>query len=369
MSRRARLALLACLLGCASGAVGGVEARASEFYPIYRSPRFDAMGGASVAIVEDEAALYLNPAGLAGVKDFQLNYLVADIDASDDAIFKSSSVASALQGGTGESLNAIMGKDIYSRVTASPILMGPNLAAGFFYDGQLALRSENKALPQIVAGYQTTQGVQLGWATTLGGSSGKGRRARANRMEYRIGIAGKLMGRRGGYRLVPVSTLLQMSVSDLKGLFNSYAVGYGLDVGAQAIYRSSANLKLMAGFAATDVGDTTFGNGPQPSTMNVSIGAGLRYDFGGFGLIAAYDMRNLLQAADWRKKNHLGLELALPMLSLYGGLNQVYLTYGLSFDAWLFRVTASSYCEEQGGVAFQDPERRYAVRIGLKFNL
>ena len=41
--------------------------------------------------------------------------------------------------------------------------------------------------------------------------------------------------------------------------------------------------------------------------------------------------------------NHLGAEVSIPFVSVYGGINQVFLTYGASVDFWLIRFTAMSF--------------------------
>jgi hypothetical protein len=57
------------------------------------------------------------------------------------------------------------------------------------------------------------------------------------------------------------------------------------------------------------------------------------------------------------------------MLSIYGGIHQVFFTYGVGFDAWIFRVTALSYAQELGTYVRQDPNRRYMLKFDLKFAL
>ena len=87
-------------------------------------------------------------------------------------------------------------------------------------------------------------------------------------------------------------------------------------------------------------------------------------------ILAAYDYRNILESAyDWRKRNHLGLEVAFPILSIYAGLYQSYLTFGAGFDLFFFRINAVSYATELGTLVGQDPNRRYQLRFDFKFNL
>jgi hypothetical protein len=83
----------------------------------------------------------------------------------------------------------------------------------------------------------------------------------------------------------------------------------------------------------------------------------------------ALEMRHLLDDADWRKKTHVGLELAVPPgMAFWLGLNQTQLTYGASFDLWLARISAVAYGLDMGGYAFEDTESRWALRADVKFN-
>ncbi|MEK6704733.1 MAG: hypothetical protein AABZ06_03010, partial [Bdellovibrionota bacterium] len=123
------------------------------------------------------------------------------------------------------------------------------------------------------------------------------------------------------------------------------------------------------GMALTDIGNAAFDGNADPQTSNMSTGLALTYKLPGLSTTFAYDYKHMLDSGDWKKKNHAGLEVALPFISVYGGMNQAYFTYGFSLDIWLFRLTALSYAEEQGAYALQDPERRYLLRLALKVGL
>ncbi len=338
-------------------------ASAVDFQPMYRSPHYAAMGGAYVALVEEDDALYLNPAGLAASKDLKLKYMVVDTELSSSVLTDGPAIATALQSFSGSSIDAILGKNAFFKATATPTLVGPNLAFGYLYDGQVALRSENAAYPQINVGYRTTQGGQVGWGTTIGGVGRPSRR----KALLRFGVAAKMLSRRGGYRNIPISTLLTASTDAVKDIFGDAKIGYGVDAGLQGLWRVSKRFSLLGGVSMTDIGHTSFGDGPDLIPMNLSYGIAGRTELSFARLTVAYDYQNALTDADWRRKNHLGAELALPLLSLYAGLNQVYMTYGAAFDLWVFRVSGAIYTEEQGGLIRQSPERRFALRLGLNF--
>jgi hypothetical protein len=211
-------------------------------------------------------------------------------------------------------------------------------------------------------GYQTTNGVQAAFGVSLGRSLKK-------KHEVRLGIGPKLLWRRGGYQTLPTMTLLNMNMGKLSQVTGPFGRGFGVDLGAQYLFYLNSRFTLSYGIAYTDVGDTTFDSIAQRIKGNLSNGVAATYNLGRGKISMIYDYRHVLDDTDWRKKNHVGLEVQMPFISIYGGINQVYYTYGAAFDVWLFRITGFSYAEEHGSFAHQNPERRYGMRAGLKFDL
>ncbi len=320
------------------------------------------MGGAYVAIVDDEQAIFLNPAGLAGNEKAQFHYVAADLTVSTDLVASFTESAEAFGNLSPETLNVLMGKNIYSQVMLTPTLLMPNFGVSVLVDGQYAVLAENKALPQLTLGYQTTNGGQAAYGFKLGGR-------RRSRSELRLGIGGKVLWRRGGYNTLSLSQILSIGPSTLSEVSGNFGMGLGLDLGSQYRFKLMDRLTLSSGVAFTDIGDTSFGEMAAPVKNNLSVGVAAQYDLRYSSVVLAYDYQHLLEETDWRKKTHVGLGVILPMVSLYGGINQVSLTYGASVDLWLFRVTALSYAEEQGSYAFQDSMRRWVLRFSLKLDL
>lgn len=126
---------------------------------------------------------------------------------------------------------------------------------------------------------------------------------------------------------------------------------------------------LLAGITYRDIGNTTF-TAPQaaPIRSNLGFGIGTRFDAGLVHITTSYDYTHALQAVDPRLRNHLGAEFKFTALSLYAGLNQVYLTYGMAFDVWAAKVSVVSYGQELGALAHQDPSRRYILRASFSLD-
>ncbi len=351
------------LVGCVLSSAWAPRAKASELYELYRGARAMGMGGAYIGLADDEMAVFMNPAGLGGNKTSGLHLAILDTTVSTDTIYSAKDVMSVFSNPSLSGFNALMGKDVAARVQFTPTLIMGNLGVSILIDQQVALMAENQALPQMAYAYQTTNGVQVAYGYELS-------RKRMRRLKVRLGVAGKLMFRRGGYSLLPTSALLNPSPQTLFDRIGGYGKGYGVDVGTQVIGDLTKELKLSAAFVTTDLGDTSFGSGPQAIAMNMSVGFALQYQLRNAGKLSMlWDFRHLNEEDDWRKKSHFGMELALPLFSLYGGFNQTYVSYGAAFDLYLFRITAASYAEETGALAFQDGQRRYQLRVDVKFGL
>jgi hypothetical protein len=358
----AKLSGSGILLGLAL--LPGSLSHAAMLRETYRGARAQAMGNAYVGLADDEQAVWYNPAGLAGNQKYEFHYLTEDLTISTDTLGSYSAI-SAIRSPSGDVLNSFMGMNIYAQTQTNATLVMPNFGFSVLFDGQTALQEQNKAFPDIGFGYQTTSGFQAAYAFS---TAGKGRRQK-ERGEWRFGVAAKMLFRRGGYRRIPIIDLVSISKETIKELIGPWGTGYGIDLGMQYVKPIHKGLKFSAGMALTDIGATNFGNGPDPIPQNLSAGVAATYELGIGQLITTYDWRHITDATDWRKKSHLGAELALPMLSLYGGVNQTYLTYGAGFDVWVIKVTALTYGEENGSFIGQNPERRYSLRLDFKFAL
>ncbi len=337
--------------------------RAEELKELYKGARALSMGNAFVALADDEQAIFYNPAGLAGVRKLSLNYFAADLILSSDLIGSYAAGLSAFKSLSGDSLNVIIGKNIFGGVQIAPCFIMPNIGVAILIDGQFALYSQNKALPQITLGYQTTNGIVVGYGISLN-------RGFRQRSDLRFGLGAKFLYRRGGYHLLPPMTLVSIGMSKLKEITGNFERGVGLDAGTQFVFNFNSRMKLSFGLAITDIGDTAFtGNTADPIKSNLSAGMAFEYSLKIAKVRVTYDLRHLLQQTDFRKKSHIGSEFTMPFISVYLGVNQVYPSYGLSFDAWLLKITALSYSEELGSFVHQDPAKYWIVKTSLKFDL
>jgi hypothetical protein len=347
------------------------EARAGMLQETLRGIRAQGMGGAFVAIADDEQAIFYNPAGMAGNEGIEFQPLGIDLTLSQDVV----SGAETIKGVTkpsADTLNIFMGQNLFLQGTLTSTLLLPNLGVTALFDQQYALRMRNRTVPKTELLAQATSGVQaaVGWSVKRGRSAS--RRSRAQRRastedrveeDFRVGVGLKILSRRGGNRELGLVDTLNLSTARVKELMGAFGAGYGLDLGTQYLKPTSERVTLLAGLAWTNIGATSFGDGPDPIPQNLSLGLGAQFKFGITRLTLAYDWRHLTAETDWRKKQHFGAELKLPMVSLLAGYAKNALSYGVIGDVWLARATLVTYMEENGSYLGQNPERRYALRV------
>lgn len=365
-SRNFQLAVI--IAGAAAAGLVPAQALAYYYPSLYTSTRADAMGGAYVALADDESAIFMNPAGLAGIKGFTFNYAAVDTEIStDDIAVGLGAVSGAIGGLTPSTLNTLMGKDIYVHAQATPSFVMPNFGVALISDQQFSLIQQNVADPNIGLQLESTNGIQAAYGTSLIP------KRKRKRYDIRVGIAAKMLWRRGGYYNLDTYQVIGLTQDPIDGLHNvvgGYGLGYGVDMGTQYIYQLTKTLSLASALVMTDIGNTAFSSvTAMPQVSNMTWGMAATYNLRRIKFNYAFDMQHLMQDGDFREKMHTGIEMQVPFFSVMTGLNQMNFTYGASFDIWLFKITAAYYGEELDAYGGQNTEDRYAVRIQMKIGI
>ncbi len=339
------------------------NADADEIQSLIRQPRLMAMGGAGVALADDEYALFNNPAGLAGSDKRRFKVLGLGLEASLGTYQAFGDSVSAFSNFKASALNTLMGKDIYMRASGATLIMLPHFELAYIADVQGALNEYNLANPNFRLGYMTTQGIQagMGWSLKSG---------RNPIDEWRIGIAAKILWRKGGYFNVSTAGFLEASdqgKSYVNNLVGQYGVGYGADVGTQYVYHADKKTEYLFGASVTDIGDTRFSQSTAMTIpMNVSLGVAAKKNLDFFKIAFDADLRNLNMDTAFVNKTHVGIDFGIPLFDIYAGLNQLRATYGISFDLWITKISLMSYGEELGVSYDQNPSRRYMLQIDFQ---
>lgn len=344
-----------------------VHADAELLRRMYRGTKQYAMGGAGVALAEDPSSFWYNPAAVAGIDSTRIHYLMLDVDGAGNLITDAPVIMAAMSDFSVSSINALMGRNTYARAQYAPVMLMPGMAVGIIAEQTFAFYAKNQALPQVTMGYQNTNGIQAAFAIPL-----QRRRGRRRTGDFELGVALKILWRKGGYYKLSTAEMINVAGQKMEGLHQltgNYQFGIGADLGARYSRRVSRQVQWSLGASYVDAGDTSFGGKAKRARGNLTLGGALNYDTGPMKVIATYDFANLYEDVDWRLKNHFGFELRFPVLSIYGGINQVFLTYGVGLNVWVLELTAMSYAEELGNVAFQDPNRRFTLRLNASLSL
>jgi len=299
------------------------------------------------------------------VKGRTLTLVQLDLAASSDLLGAYSQGAAAFKNLSGNDLNVIMGKNILAEATVSPSFVTTNFGLAYLFDAQGGVLAQNEAMPRITLVDQVTDGVQAAY----GMSFGNGRKGWSGNSEFRLGFAMKYLYRRGGYRTLNLSELTDVGRGTLSQVMGSYGSGVGMDLGSQYIYKMSSHFNIQSSLVYSDVGDTSFSSGADSIKGNLTAGIAGVYHLGPFHTTVEYDMRHIQDQTDWRKKNHLGIEFAMPLISVQAGIDQVYPTYGASVDLWIIRLSGYSYKEDFGSFSYLDAERTYVFQFALKLGL
>jgi hypothetical protein len=340
-----------------------LDARANEFQPLFRGARAQAMGNAFTAVADDELAVFFNPAGLAGVQKISINITTVTADVSNDIISNYSTLSSTLGNLSNLSdLNNLIGKNIYARTLGSFSLVMPKFAIVGFGDEQIGLSLNNQASPQGFYGAQTTYGAQTGFGFTI-------LKLKRKKGELRFGVSGKMLWRAGGFQYPTLNTLMTLNTGTFTSNLTNFGLGFGVDTGMQFIYHFGKKFTVSAGVAYKDIGNTAFVSGADPQKSDLTGGIAGTFKSSDIALTLAYDYGHILDYADWRRKSHLGLELKFPVISLYGGLNEIYPCFGAGLDIGIVKIMYVNYVEELASVVGINPEGRQMVQFTFKFDL
>lgn len=326
------------------------------------SARALGMGNAHTAVVNNGDAIYYNPAGLARMSGF--NWTIMDpaiglnnVDSYQDFLDiaeDSSDVNSIINELYGERINLYGGgkslMSLGSFAFGAYGLVEPNFAVN------------NPVYPNIDTDYRVDFGFVAGWGLNLVPEM------------FDIGVQTRRVARQGGSVPIGVSTIATLDSEAIQNELSQTGVGYAFDLGATLSFPGA--LKPTIAFTWRDMGNTSFqpategAVAPGPIRQEQIVGLGVNYESALMDIRTALDFR-FLNDADIQlgKKINLGVEFSWPLIDVRGGFHQGYLSYGASFDMWIFRVDAASYGVELGEYPGQLEDRRYMIQLTFEFGI
>lgn len=337
----------------------------AKVYPrFYRGVRPLGMGDAFTAVADDENALFYNPAGLSKIDSITFGVVNPLVEASAKSIDLAYDADDTDFDDTAEVVELMrdyIGEHQHFRGALLPHvgfnIAGYGVMVGVLAQATLDAEIRNPTWPEADVDYIYDRGLVAG----VGG--------RIPFLDLRLGGTLKYISRSS---LSEMYTATDIADDDFEDDFEddlNDGSAVALDLGL--IYKIP-----WIEWAETDVGFTVqhlpemrFGDAVDQETQ-ANLGIAAKKGFGGFNVVTAMDYIDLAHTIgedrDFAKHLHMGVELELPLiLSLRLGLNQGYLSYGISADLWALKIDFSGYTEEAGAHAGQRDDRRYVGQITL----
>ncbi len=337
---------------------------AQQRFDFYRGIRQMSMGGASVAVVNDETSLLLNPNGLGKLRDYIITLVDPEITLGGQAErVLGFSVHQALEPQKAlERLREHPGRHLHFQGQMFPSVVVPNFGLGL-----LAKYSVDAKVTEDLTTYELNYFNDSALVTGFNfrlwhGIINLGFNARlVNRVEIRE-------------ELDPQSTSL--TVANLA----SEGIGLASDVGLTM----TAPWAYLPTFSAVlrDAGNTRYslrrgmllGATEQPEVTPQSLDVGLAFfpihgnETRSTWTVEYRDVLTFSEAVDWQSRLHVGWELNIrDALFLRAGMNRRYWTAGMELVAGHYQLQLGSFGEEVGSESQRREDRRYAGKLSYRF--
>lgn len=351
----------------------------AEFSYLGRSAEGSLMGDAYTAVADDENTLFYNPAALSRHSGVSLQFINPDFELPDVLDKNVKQMKFGLDGRfedfpkTAEGITErVLGIPVFFQVGGTPTVKMQHFAFSLFANNKTSMVLENAVYPNLNIDYRYDRGFIMGYSHNLKGNY-------KSPSQFSIGASIKHVkrdGLKGRYDLFGTE-LLQIinSASGYKEIRRSLGYtqgdGWGFDVGAEQVFRMPGSL-LVFGLSILDVGDTKFKKDNsayrdiQPQEMSVNLGTSYSMDFKIFDATFSADYSNIIDArTPFASKIKLGSRLRLPLLSVYGGWNGGYVSYGVGFDLLFMNLKVGFYGTEIGSAYKEKESERIVFALTL----
>lgn len=344
---------------------------ARERFENNSSVRALGMGGATIAVVNDETALYNNPAALGKLRNFYGTVLDPEVDVSSNwnSIYTARAFSQPFSISDVGASMAASHKDYYfARAQAMPSFVAKNFGIAVMSKYQMAGQSDSTGA-NLDLFYRNDTSILLGYNLRL--FDGR----------IKIGFTGKIIDR---IELDETSLSVASGLGDTT-LMNAGKLKEGVGVGADIGLILAAPWTLIPTISAVlrDVGNTSYDQAhdvmlsgtttrPTMSTQDLDVAVAL-FPIHGNGVRSAFtaEYTHVLTASketDSAKLIHAGWELNISdTLFLRAGYNQRYFTGGLEISTEHFQWQLASYGAEVGTSASTKEDRRTVMKVAWRF--
>lgn len=356
------------------------SALAKEVGYLARSPRAQLMGNAWTALAnKDEMTLFYNPASLGGnytVSFAPLNMKLGITNALDEMDrfqnFPSSDPAAIA--------DRILGLPIHIEASTFPTLKMMHAQLSLYATQTYGLVLRNKVHPTLDVDYRYDRGFATGFAYNIIGSDfSRGKKINSD-TRLSIGYGLKYINREsvdGSYDLFSTGLLTKISNGELSGpesikkIFGqSKGKAYGHDIGVE-FATGFGNSELVLSSAILDVMNTRFKK-TMVSDQDVPMqemywtsGVAFKQDYLIFDYALTMDFKPINAPLPFMRKLHIGANFNLPLISLYAGWSEGYLSYGGEISLFPFTLMAGFYTVELGAEYKENPGKRAFIYLSL----
>ena len=380
--------LVFCFLTTEALAQNGARFPATRFVGV----RPAAMGNAFTAVVDDQNALYYNPAGLAKQPNWSLEIIAPFAGLNENVVDNTQDVRDILEsskGGSGgksdvvESLGpiieAVSGENHYLRAGIAPYFVMPQYGIGAYVQVESELVPRGQVVPTIVDfSFQGDTDVRVGYAHEFFGK----KLAVGSTVAYRERV--QILGDK--FSLFQLTAIAKNEENRKKYVEETLRAGYGIGVDAGVLFTPVEMWSPTLGVSLLNVGDTSFQKGgfsgkkvsdgtngqsgvPTSVPQSLNFGLSLTPTFGNWITRAAFDYADANLPIPASQKPSFGVEGGwrgkFVSALLQSGFAEGYLSAGFEFRLLILNIRYATYVTERGYFPTQSPERRHLMQVKL----
>lgn len=342
-----------------------------------RSPRGLLMGDAFTAVGTDEYTLFYNPASL-GRHQHDLTFYPFNPQATGSNVINDLDKYKDLPDTPNGMADLLMNKPLHAGVNIAPGFKFFNFGFNFIASESVDVLVRNKIHPVMDVDYRSDRGFVMGVAIPLGPSRMGGAKSTGGQLTT-VGLGAKYIKRRG---LKDTLALTGTDILDnigadtdaetiIKNLGITEGDAWGFDAGLEHVIRRGPH-QFSFGLAALDITNTDYdvkknldGKTVAADRGQVNVGTAWLMRTSLLKGSLSMDIRNLNREQEFMERFRLGFELGTPIISALGGWNAGYLSYGLSLDLGMLKVTAGFYGVEAGSQYNDIESERFVVYLSL----
>lgn len=346
--------------------VQNIFAQISEFNEKryqYRGTRALGMGGTQVSTVNDETALFINPANLLRLRGAIASVIDIEIESSSNIytpLYQTTAFSPMSSNSVFQSLSSNPGENYYFRTTTAPSFVTPYFGLSLL-SNQILNMEFNSDTNKTQLFYRDDQGLFTGFAIRL--FSGI----------LKIGFTGKIISRNEADALITLPD--DVNVNNFITSGSAIGIDSGITITLPVIYLPTISLVVR------DIGNTKFTSNiftrkttaqkPKDDEQSIDIGFSLnpisKNNTRSTWSIDLHQLNRINSSPRQIDHLHLGYEFNYHDIFFSRfGFNQSYWTAGIEIASERTQFQISTHGEEVGGTGSTKESRRLAFKWSFR---